>query len=124
MNPLIATRNMLMERGRKAVSLYYEIVYALAAPKHVNTMNYGFAPVTENLRQFHPSKDQALQYELYWQTFSQLDDSLDSSEILCEVGCVRGGGLAFLQSSPKQPWWAWSNPGPHAVMRTNISGSM
>jgi len=97
MNPLTATRNMLIERGRKAVSLYYEIVYALAAPKHVNTMNYGFAPVTENLRQFHPSKDQALQYELYWQTFSQLDDSLNSSEILCEVGCGRGGGLAFLQ---------------------------
>lgn len=77
---------------------YYEAIYSLFTPDHVSTMNYGYAPVTEELRHQHNQPEQHLQYELYWQTFSQLKQTLEPNQIICEVSSGRGGGLAFLRN--------------------------
>lgn len=99
MNKPTSSSRKTMQRIKRSISpLYYEIVYLLATPKKVNTMNYGYAPITEELRSKYPSSDQGLQYELYWQVFSQITSPLTSSQVVCEVSSGRGGGLAFLRN--------------------------
>ena len=36
---------------------------------------------------------QALQLQLYWETFAQCDGALRPDQVVCEVSCGRGGGL-------------------------------
>ncbi len=81
----------------KVMPLFYELVYGLITPRHTNCMNLGFAPATESLRPHYISENERFQYELYWQTFKQIGETLTPSSVICEVGCGRGGGLAFLQ---------------------------
>lgn len=91
-------RKAVQKIKRRIAPLYYELVYALFTPHNVNTMNYGYAPVTPQLRRNYPTPDQGLQYELYYQTYKQLEQPLDSSQVLCEISSGRGGGLAFLRT--------------------------
>jgi len=93
-----AIRKQVQRLKRRITPLYYEIVYALVTPRRVNTMNFGYAPLTESLRPHYPSADQGLQYELYYQTFRQLDTPLTADQRLCEVSSGRGGGLALLRN--------------------------
>lgn len=90
-------RKWIQRCKRRVTPLYYEIVYGVCAPKHVTCMNYGYAPVTEANRPHFPEPSEGLQYELYWQTFSQLQQPLEEEQLLCEISCGRGGGLAFLR---------------------------
>lgn len=90
-------RKWVQRIKRNITPVYYEVVYLLATPKHVNTMNFGYAPITDALRANYPSQDQGLQYELYWQVFKQLKTPLSANQIVCEVSSGRGGGLAFLK---------------------------
>lgn len=96
--PTSSTRKSVQRIKRSISPFYYEIVYLLATPRHVNTMNYGYAPITEELRTKYPSSDQGLQYELYWQVFNQINTPLTPSQVICEVSSGRGGGLAFLRN--------------------------
>lgn len=93
-----ATRKLVQRIKRRNTPFFYKIVYALLTPQRVNTMNLGYAPLTEKLRSCYPSADQGLQYELYWQTFRQLEFSLSADQLVCEVGSGRGGGLAFIRN--------------------------
>lgn len=90
-------RKWIQRCKRRITPLYYEIVYGACAPGNVSCMNYGYAPVTEANRPHFPHEGEGLQYELYWQTFSQLPRPLRPDQLLCEVSCGRGGGLAFLR---------------------------
>ena len=90
--------NIIWGLRQRIAPLYYEIVYWLLTPSNINTMNYGYAPVSEDLRRHHPDPSQGFQYELYWQTLKQLDISLASDQVHCEISCGRGGGLAFLRN--------------------------
>ena len=76
--------------------LFYELVYGLVTPRNTYCMNLGYAPLTESLRASYLSENERFQYELYWQTFKQIGETLTPASIVCEVGCGRGGGLAFL----------------------------
>ncbi len=93
-----SARKLVQRIKRRITPFYYEIVYLLATPSHVNTMNFGYAPITNELRPKYPSSDQGLQYELYWQAFKQLEAPLTSEQVICEVSSGRGGGLAFLRN--------------------------
>lgn len=81
---------------RRLNPFYYDLIYSMLAPRHVNTMNYGYAPVTKELCNLHISPDQCFQYELYYQTFKQLTGPLKPNQTVCEISCGRGGGLAFI----------------------------
>ena len=89
-------RQKIQRLKGRITPLYYELVYAVFTPRHVSCMNYGYAPVSPNISQYYPYPEEALQYELYWQTFSQLDQPLSEEQILCEVSSGRGGGLYFI----------------------------
>lgn len=80
----------------KITPIYYELVYALFTPRHVSCMNYGYAPVSPGVSQYYPCPEESLQYELYWQTYSQLERPLSEDQVLCEISSGRGGGLSFL----------------------------
>jgi SAM-dependent methyltransferase len=91
-------RQLTQRIKRRIAPFYYEAVYELITPRRVNTMNLGYAPVSAGLQQCYPSADQGLQYELYWQTFNQLDQPLERHQVVCELSSGRGGGLAFLRN--------------------------
>ncbi|MBX3670483.1 MAG: class I SAM-dependent methyltransferase [Rhodocyclaceae bacterium] len=79
--------------------LFYEVVFGLFTPANVSCVNFGYAPITPGLAAHYPNPDEALQYELYWQTFALLERQLSAQQVLCEISCGRGGGLAFLRGS-------------------------
>ena len=93
-----STRKLVQRIKRRITPFYYEIVYGLITPRHVNTMNFGYAPITDELRLHYLSNDQGLQSELYWQAFKQLEVELSPDKVICEVSSGRGGGLAFLRN--------------------------
>lgn len=95
--PTSATRKWIQRIKRKITPAYYELVYGLCTPPHVSCMNYGYAPITEVNRPYFPEPEEGFQYELYWQAFHQMARCLKPDEVLCEISCGRGGGLAFLR---------------------------
>lgn len=98
-NPAVMKiRNIAQAADAAIKPLFYEIVFGLVMPTRISCLNFGYAPFTEGLAPHYPDPDEALQYELYWQTFAQLERPLDDQDVLCEISCGRGGGLAFLRS--------------------------
>ena len=74
----------------------YALIYRYLAPGDIATMNWGFGPADPALEHLHPVPGQALQLQLYWETFAQCDGALRPDQVVCEVSSGRGGGLAFV----------------------------
>ena len=75
----------------------YALIYRYLAPGDIATMNWGFGPADPALEDLHPVPGQALQLQLYWETFAGLDGALGPAKVVCEVSCGGGGGLAFVE---------------------------
>lgn len=90
-------RNIVTRLRSKMLFIFYELVFGLFTPAKVSCVNFGYAPATTGLADLYPHPEEGCQYELYWQTYAQLARPLEDHEILCEISCGRGGGLAFLR---------------------------
>lgn len=94
---VLSMKKQISKLRIKVMPFFYELVYGLITPRNTSCMNLGYAPATESLALLYFSNHERFQYELYWQTFQQIDEALPASSVVCEVGCGRGGGLAFLK---------------------------
>ena len=77
-------------------ALRYFVIYASPGWSGVSTLNYGYAPVSEEVLGDPVARGQAFQIELYRQVLLAIAPPLGPGQCLCEVSCGRGGGLAFI----------------------------
>lgn len=76
----------------------YFAIYSSPIWYDVSTLNYGYSPVSEEVRDSTIGRNQTFQIELYRQVFLAIGGTLSPEQCLCEVSCGRGGGLAFIAS--------------------------
>src|SRR5688572_10455947 len=74
----------------------YFALYSSPTWLGISTLNYGYAPVSQEVLDSAIGRNQTFQIELYRQVFLALGRSLSPEQCLCEVSCGRGGGLAFI----------------------------
>ena len=74
----------------------YFVLYCAPTWSNVSTLNYGYAPVSEEVLNSDIGRNQSYQIELYRQVLLALGRPLSPEQCLCEVSCGRGGGLAYI----------------------------
>src|SRR5688572_14532563 len=74
----------------------YFALYSSPTWLSISTLNYGYAPVSQEVLDAPISRKQTFQIELYRQVFLAFDRTLSPEQCLCEISCGRGGGLAFI----------------------------
>ena len=83
-------------RKSKVLSnIAYNIFFSVPTTKWT-AFNYGYAPVSDLVRQDIIGKDQPFQMELYHQVLKAIDIPMDAQTILCEISSGRGAGLDFI----------------------------
>lgn len=85
----------LRDYFHRNTALRYFAIYGAPTWSGVSTLNYGYAPVSEEVRDAPIASGQYFQIELYRQALLALQPPLSPGQCLCEVSCGRGGGLAF-----------------------------
>lgn len=73
----------------------YLVLYSSPTWSGVSTLNYGYAPVSDEVSNDPLARRQAYQIELYRQVFLAIGP-LAPGQCLVEVSCGRGGGLAYI----------------------------
>ena len=86
----------LQEHFHSNTALRYFVIYGAPGWSQVSTLNYGYAPVSEEIGASPLARGQAFQIELYRQVYLEIGRELTAGECLVEVSCGRGGGLAWI----------------------------